>query len=118
MGLQQSATQTSLLVRCRISSGGREANPTGSYSSSKIMVLEKSNPVVPSGLDFSNTMILLDEYDPVGFASRPPLEILQRTSNEVCVADCCRPMVQRAGLRYLRLRVGHPPPPLKSCALV
>ena len=75
-------------------------------------------PVVPSGLDFSNTMILLDEYEPVGFASRPPLEILQRTSNEVCVDDCCRPMVQRARLRCLRLRVGHPPPPRKSYALV
>src|SRR5207302_10749406 len=65
-------------------------------------------PVVPSGLDFSNTLILLDEYEPVGFASRPPLEILQRTSNEVCVDDCCRPMVQRTRLRCLRLRVGHP----------
>ena len=73
-------------------------------------------PVVPSGLDFSNTMILLDEYDPVGFASRPVLEILQRTSNEVCADDCCRPVVQRARLRCLRLRVGHPPPPLKICA--
>ena len=65
-------------------------------------------PVVPSGLDFSNTMILLDEYEPVGFASRPVLEILQRTSNEVCADDCCRPVVQRARLRCLRLRVGHP----------
>src|SRR5436309_10586621 len=44
-------------------------------------------PVVPSGLNFPNTMILLDEYEPVGSASRPPLEILQRTSNEVCVDD-------------------------------
>jgi hypothetical protein len=44
MGLQQSSAQTSLLVRCRISSGGREANPTGSYSSNKIVVLEKPNP--------------------------------------------------------------------------
>jgi hypothetical protein len=58
-------------------------------------------------------MVSLDESGPVGLAVRSLLEILQRISSEVSAADWCRPTVQRARLRYLRLRVGHPLPPLR-----
>jgi len=59
-------------------------------------------------------MVLRDESGPVGLASRSLLEILQRISSEVSAADWCRPVVQRARLRYLRLRVGHPLPSRQS----
>jgi hypothetical protein len=59
-------------------------------------------------------MVLFDESGPVEFASRALLEILQRISSEPSAADWCSPTVQRAKLRYLRLRVGHPMPPLQA----
>jgi len=59
--------------------------------------------VEASGLVDSNSMVLLDESGPVGFASRSLLKILQRISSETSAADWCRPTVQRARLRRLRL---------------
>ena len=44
VGLHQSAAEVSLLIRCRILSSEREANPIGLDSSSKIMELESTNP--------------------------------------------------------------------------
>jgi hypothetical protein len=58
-------------------------------------------------------MVFPDESGPVGLASRELLEILQRISSGASAADWCSPVMQRARLRHLRLRVGHPLPPLQ-----
>lgn len=70
--------------------------------------------VVSAGLAVSNSMVLLDESWSVGLAARSLLEILQQINSEVSAPDRCRPTVQRARLRYLRLRAGHPLPPRQS----